>query len=73
MSVNSFARHLADAVNSIKQKGGSVQRGVIQGNGIVVNGQTYPYDAAIDAQLRTGEDAWVSMNDSGTRAVVVGK
>lgn len=73
MSVNSFAKHLANAINDIKQKGGSVQRGIVQGNGIVVNGQTYPYDAAIDAQLRTGEYAWVSFNDSNTRVVVVGK
>jgi len=73
MSVNSLARHIADAINQAKNKNGSVKRGIIQGGSVVVEGQVYPYEAAIDVQLREGEYAWVSLNDSGTRAVVVGK
>ncbi len=76
MSVEQLCRTVTSAVKDrLKREAAqnSVKRGQITNDGVHIGGRCYPYSAAIDMAMNTGDWVYVVMNDAGTKAVIVGR
>lgn len=74
MSVQSLAHTIAKAINEAKNYNDTaVKQGTISGTSVEVNGKNYNYSVAVDIEIEDGDGVYVLLNDTKTRAVVVGK
>ncbi len=67
---------LASSIRKImanRSEGTVTQRGYVSGSQVLVKGTWYSYAAAVDVDISDGETVWVVLNDTKTKAVVVGK
>lgn len=71
--VAELAQCIANAVKQSKRSSGRSIQAQVCGNGVIVNGKTMPFIVGIDAPVETGDYVWVVVEQSGYRAVVVGK
>lgn len=54
-----------------KAKG--VQLAQVQGSSVLLNGRSYPFDAAVNVRVKTGEYVYVALSADGRQAVIVGR
>lgn len=74
MSVQSLANTIAKAINEAKNYNDTaVKQGTISGTSVEINGKYYNYSVAVDIEIENGDGVYVLLNDTKTRAVVVGK
>ena len=75
MSVQQLANTIAQAVKARQNQSGgqSVKVGIVSGRFVDVAGRRMPYSAAVDVPFKDGEAVYVVINDSGSKAVIVGK
>ena len=66
-----LANYIAKVVNANK-KNNATFRGQINGNSIWVGNKSYPFTLAIDININSGDYVWCILNDSKTKAVIVG-
>ncbi len=67
---------LATAIRKVmqnKSEGTVTQRGLVSGSQVLVKGTWYFFVAAVDVDISDGDVVWVVLNDTRTKAVVVGK
>jgi hypothetical protein len=70
--VQGLAQMIATAVQNAKQQSNTYY-GQVAGSGVLVNGITYPYVAAIDTVIQDGDYVWCVLNDNRSLAVIIGK
>ena len=74
MGVQSLANTIAKAINGAKNYNDTaVKQGTISGTSVEVNGKFYNYSVAVDIEIENGDGVYILLNDTKTRAVVVGK
>ena len=67
---------LASSIRKImanRTSGTVTQRGFVSGSQVLVKGTWYSFVAAVDVDISDGDVVWVVLNDTRTKAVVVGK
>lgn len=72
MGVQDLAAAIRKAVKN-NVKGTVTQRGYISGSQVLVRGTWYSYASAVDVDIADGDTVWVILNDTKTKAVIVGK
>jgi len=74
MGVQALANTIARLVkNKAVSNTQNIKRGIIAANRIIVDGNAYNYSVAVDVPIDDGDYVYVIFNDTGTRAVVIGK
>lgn len=73
MGVQELAQALRSAMVRRNGTGTSIKRGTVSGNQVMVDGTWYPSDYSVDIDADDGEQVYVVLNDSRTKAVVIGK
>lgn len=72
MGVKDLAITLAKIAEKPKQHGVKAGR-ILSGNSVDVGGQALPYSVAVDMPVGAGDWVFVLLNDTRTRAVIVGR
>ena len=72
MGVQELAAAIKKAVKN-NMKDASTQRGYISGSQVLVGGSWYNYTTAVDVDILDGDLVWIILNDTKTKAVIVGK
>lgn len=70
--VNGLANYLSGVIKQSKQQKG-IRKARVSGSCVEVFGRMLPYDAAVDVPVSDGDWVYVVLNDSRTKAVVVGR
>lgn len=70
--VNGLANYLSGVINRSKQSRG-IQKAHVTGSCVEILGRVLPYDVAVDTPIGDGDWVYVVLNDSRTKAVVVGR
>ena len=74
MGVQTLANTIARLVkNKAVSNTQNIKRGIVAANRIIVDGNAYNYSVAVDVPIDDGDYVYVIFNDTGTRAVVIGK
>ena len=74
MSLDKLCKDVSSAVRSrLNSQRASVHHGRVTGSGIAVAGRVYPYSVAVDLPIAEGDWVYVILNETNTRAVVVGR
>ena len=70
MQLVDLEKALTDLVTYCQQQGKAKQGQIIDGNCVLVDGQTYPFEVAVPLHCPVGKRVWVHID--GQKAVVIG-
>lgn len=72
MGVQGLCQDIRNLINGKKSQQGTAQA-YISGSKALVNGTWYTWASAVDVDIEDGDIVWVVIDNTHTRAVVVGK
>lgn len=70
MQIADFEKALTAMVDYCASQGRAKQGTVIEGNCVMVDGNTYPYETAVPITCYAGKRVWVHID--GQKAVIIG-
>ena len=72
MSVQSLADTIQRLMRQHKGVGSTVKVGQLSGNQVLVDGQYYPAEYAVDIDVDDGQAVYIMISEDGSKAVIVG-
>lgn len=73
MGLQTLCGRIREVMRNRKQASSSTIRGLVVGGQVLADGIYYNMSVAVDEEIDDGDDVWVVIDSTNTRAVVVGK
>lgn len=72
-NIDRLAELLGTAIRAKNTQPYAAQYGRISGSTIILGNRAYPYDVAVDIPIDNGDWVYAVINQSGTKAVIIGR